>query len=91
LIDCLNHGIYGVKRNYGFNKNHREGDLIDLKAKKLKQEQRSGKRTSTKPLFFNRRLEKTKDRALKVEKEQKKLYLRRGKSLKVDCDGFLTV
>ena len=71
LINALNDGIYGVRRDYGFKKNFRDGDVIDLKKETRKQVK--------KPLFFNRRLEKSGERAQRIESEMKELYLKKGK------------
>ena len=75
LIDSLNNGIYGLRRDFGFLRNFRDGDVVKLK----KEEERLNSGQEPKPFFYHRRLEKNKDRAKRVEKEMKELYLRKGK------------
>lgn len=71
LVDALNNGIYGVQKNYGFLRNFRDGV-------KHSSNTRSGN-SNRKPIFYNRRLEKSKNRAIRVEKEVKGLFLKKGK------------
>lgn len=73
LIGCLNNGIYGVKRDYGFNKNFRDGDVVEQK----KRAELS--HIKPKPMFFTKKMDNAKNRGLKMEKKMKELYLKKGK------------
>lgn len=79
LIDCLNHGVYGLQREYGFNKNFREGDLNLLKGNSNKKHtgQKIDDSTDIKPLFFNpiKNYVEATERARMAQSANKKLFL----------------